>query len=668
MKAHSLKLTMFLIILFIYQVNSLSYTYHEIIHEDSEYAKVCSLDDQNVLVLSSVRGEQKSKESKLDKKGNVVYGNMTLNFGYPGSSQLVQPKSVAGKPVPDYLMSYHNKQTLPGKSPNETITEFKQGVISRSTTIKKAIYIQKSTVALKNGKVLLAGISTPPGFGSETTAQVYLYDPATKANGTGFTFDSPYSKYISCYEQKENHVYCVYVSYEHLFVSKLSIKHILVNDMTLVDKGSKTIKAFYTVFNFLKAIPFNENEGIVLFQTGNNEKLPKYGNTGKDLYYYHLKVSDNDVNVLRYEYLYNDCVYKEDAEDYNADIAVLSQHRIYAACETQSGRLRGFIIYPDKAEIDEFNFNNFDADFVNNPAFAKFDKSLGIFYTHNTVNQNARVAFHLMNYPDCFNYKDKPFLLPKYRVKDDFDFSGKVFMNNPYPADRADEPISLRFENYANISLIDNKDNSRIVAGKDYDPNLNLKIKSEGADGVYSIEYTATRNDVYDGLIVGKTCKINFYTPKCLDRCKSCTRTGNSQYHYCLDCADGPYYEEHLPFYDDKNEGYGKPHNCPNCNISCSSCYGPFLDKPLTTNCIKCDYKNGYYHYFDDERTCISESTKKYWEGVYGLVLYLDKTQGEDKKELWRCLPCKLCKQWILLNRFRKYEKMLSLPLWMPNL
>ena len=188
--------------------------------------------------------------------------------------------------------------------------------------------------------------------------------------------------------------------------------------MTLVDKGSKTIKAFYTVFNFLKAIPFNNNEGIVLFQTGNNEKLPKYGNTGKDLYYYHLKVSDNDVNVLRYEYLYNDCVYKEDAEDYNADIAVLSQHRIYAACETQSGRLRGFIIYPDKAEIDEFNFNNFDADFVNNPAFAKFDKSLGIFYTHNTVNQNARVAFHLMNYPDCFNYKDKPFLLPKYRIKE----------------------------------------------------------------------------------------------------------------------------------------------------------------------------------------------------------------------------------------------------------
>ena len=136
MKAHSLKLTMFLIILFIYQVNSLSYTYHEIIHEDSEYAKVCTLDDHNVLVLSSVRGEQKSKESKFDKKGNVVYGNMTLNFGYPGSSQLVQPHAVAGKPVPDYLMSYHNKQTLSGKSPNETITEFKQGVISRSTTTK----------------------------------------------------------------------------------------------------------------------------------------------------------------------------------------------------------------------------------------------------------------------------------------------------------------------------------------------------------------------------------------------------------------------------------------------------------------------------------------------------------------------------------------------------
>ena len=68
MKGHKMKLTLFLSVLLIYQINSLSNTYHEIIHEDSELAKVCTLDDQNVLILSSVRGQQKTKESKLDKK------------------------------------------------------------------------------------------------------------------------------------------------------------------------------------------------------------------------------------------------------------------------------------------------------------------------------------------------------------------------------------------------------------------------------------------------------------------------------------------------------------------------------------------------------------------------------------------------------------------------
>ena len=64
--------------------------------------------------------------------------------------------------------------------------------------------------------------------------------------------------------------------------ARLAIKYILVNDMILVDKGSKVIKTFYTAFNFLKAIRFNDNEGIVLFQTGNLDKVPRYGNSGKD--------------------------------------------------------------------------------------------------------------------------------------------------------------------------------------------------------------------------------------------------------------------------------------------------------------------------------------------------------------------------------------------------
>ena len=114
MKTQNMRLSLLLCILLIYQINSLSNLYHEIIHVDSEFAKVCTLDDKNVLVLSSVRGEQKTKESKFDKKGNVVYGNSTLNIGYSGSAELVQPHAVNGK-QPNFLLSFHNKQALKGR-------------------------------------------------------------------------------------------------------------------------------------------------------------------------------------------------------------------------------------------------------------------------------------------------------------------------------------------------------------------------------------------------------------------------------------------------------------------------------------------------------------------------------------------------------------------------
>ena len=61
------------------------------------------------------------------------------------------------------------------------------------------------------------------------------------------------------------------------------------------------------------------------------------------------------------------------------------------------------------------------------------------------------------------------------------------------------------------------------------------------------------------------------------------------------------------------------------------------LYKPLITNCKKCDYKNGYYHFINKEKTCISYETKEYWEKEYGPI-YLDKTPGESKKDKWRCL------------------------------
>ena len=644
MKVKNMRLCLFLSFLLIYQLNSLSNAVHEIIHDKSQLPKAFTLDDGSVLIISTLRGEQAMLESKFDKQGRVLYGNSSYGLGYTGSSQLVQLKSVNGS-EPNYLLFYHNKENLKGAVSKENILEFNHGR-TKNTSFTSSIYQQKSIVALKNGKVVLAGLNKKAGYGAETSVDLKIYDPATSQFGTGVSF-SAYSDYVSCFELKDNDLYCVYSSLEHVYVNKLKIMYISVRDntLTLVNKGDQVIKSFYTDFNFLKAIPFNENEAIVLFQTGNGGNKPRYGNEGKDLYYYHLAVNKKDITVKRYELLYENCKHYDDPENYNADIAVLSQKRIYAACETELGTFRGFVIYPDKAEWDEFNFNNFNAESIENPVFAKFDKSLGIFYGYNTVNENAKVAFHLMNYPDCFNYREREITIPKRRSIKDIDLSGKVFMDNPYPASRASEEIKIRFESNSNISIVNTKDNKVIEEGKDYDSDVNLKVSVGNIDGSYAIKYTATRQDILDGLIIGRTCNINFNIPKCLDRCDSCTKLGTADHHHCLGCAEGPYYED-----EDEttvNEGWGKPHNCPNCNISCSSCFGAAMMKPTqTTNCKKCDYENGYYHYEHDNRTCISYETQEAWEKYFNRSIYLDTTPGPDKKSEWRWRFCHIrCKK-----------------------
>ena len=643
MKGHNIRYTIFVLFLslcLIFNTNSLSSTSQEVVQVDSEFPKVCTLEDGNVLVLSSILGRQQTNVTKLDECGNVIFNNETILKGYSVGAQLVQPSK-----SDNYLLAYHNKKGVSQYESKENILTFKdKNTVVKNLTTKNNLYQKKSVVALKNGNVIIAGIEPKTAFGGETGTEINIYDPKTLNAGNGLSFKS-HSDYVSCFEQKENNVYCVFVSDEDVFVSKLTIKYILVNGNTLIDKGNQVIKAFYTEFNYLKAIRFNDDESLVLFQTGNPDRKG-LGNHGGNLFFYHLKLASSPfiVTVKRYEYLYPDCYYNKenhDPEYNNADIAVLSPHRIYAVCETSLNKFKGFIIYPDqlnKVEVDEFYFNNFEADNVQTPVFAKFGQSLGIFYTQITVHYNKRVAYHIMNYPDCRNFRDTRILLPKGFVKE-FDFVGKVFLNNPYPADRADEEVYVRFKNYSNIDFINVNGNKAIVPNIDYVPSLTLKFKSNKFLGNHSIEYTAVREDPLDGLILGKTCNIAFNTPVCLNQCESCTRRGTENHHYCLGCKENePFYEEEDP--TTVNEGYGKPHNCLRCNISCSTCYGKFLLKPITTNCKKCDYKNNYFHFVDDERTCISNETKKYWESVIGRAIYLDNSPGEDKKHLWRWRYC----------------------------
>ena len=648
MKTQNLKLYLFLSLLLIYQITSLATVEQDIIQNDSEYAKAAQADDKGVCIITKKRGENKFIESKLNKKGDLVYSNFVINQGYTASAQLVQPLAANGF-HPEYFLFYHNMQNLNDRVPQEKTLEFNQGKVSRSNTVLNEIYQQKSVVALQNGKVLIAGIKKPSTFGStsEKHAEVRIYDPQTGTFGNGISFEDAYSKYISCYEQKANEVYCFYVSWEHVYVSKMRIKHLKINgnSITASDaENKKIVKNFYTVFSFIKAVRYNDNEAIVVFQTGNGADQPRYGNSGKDLYYYHLVVEGDSISIKRYEYLYDKCEKIEDPEDYKVDVAVLSENRVYVVCETGIGRLRGFILYNKdenrQNDWDEFNFNNFEAETVRNPVFAKFDKSLGIFYTHIGTNQNSKVALQLINYPDCTNYKNNVLKIPKHYSLPEFDFTGKVFMLNPYPASRADEKICIRFERFtANLTIFDIKKNTNIVP-KIYEPDLMVKITPNDIsedEEYYALEYTAIRKDEYDGDIEGRTCKINFYTPKCLPQCYSCSKHGEEGHHNCLGCVNEHYYKEEDP--EAVNEGWGKPHNCYPCDIACDTCYGGFLYKPMTTNCKVCDYANGYYHYVDEERTCIKFENKTFWEELYG-PLYLDKTPGVGKESEWRWRHC----------------------------
>ena len=120
MKAQNLMIYVFLLVVLISQINTNANTYQEILHIDSRFPKVCTLEDKGVIVISPIRGEQKTKESKLDLKGNVIYGNSTLPQGITGNAQVVQPLSLNY-----YLLFHHNDQGIGGQSPNEFITRFK---------------------------------------------------------------------------------------------------------------------------------------------------------------------------------------------------------------------------------------------------------------------------------------------------------------------------------------------------------------------------------------------------------------------------------------------------------------------------------------------------------------------------------------------------------------
>ena len=96
---------------------------------------------------------------------------------------------------------------------------------------------------------MVAGITNEVG---EERVEITMYDPKTENKVIGITLEPAYSKYISCFEQKENDVYCVFVTFENEFISKLIVNHLKVSENSLVSKEKKVVKTLFTEFNFVK--------------------------------------------------------------------------------------------------------------------------------------------------------------------------------------------------------------------------------------------------------------------------------------------------------------------------------------------------------------------------------------------------------------------------------
>ena len=60
---------------FLSQINSSALYNYYILHENSELPKVCPAEDGKVLALSTIVGEQKFMQTKLDKDAKPIYSD-----------------------------------------------------------------------------------------------------------------------------------------------------------------------------------------------------------------------------------------------------------------------------------------------------------------------------------------------------------------------------------------------------------------------------------------------------------------------------------------------------------------------------------------------------------------------------------------------------------------
>ena len=623
--------------------SNFQYTQHEL-HTKAEKPKVCTLENGNVFVMtsSSTGNLQESQIALINKNNKIVYKEVPLEIGYTDSAQIVENRNE--NPKQNYIVFHHNKQATEGSLHYESITYFSDKAKNFETkNTKNSIYKKLSAVSLKNGYIVTAGVNPISTERAETSVEIRLHEPVRKTEGIGCSFEAT-NELISCFEQADNDVYCVYVHDDPLSLySRIAMRHLAISGTQVQCGTEETIKVFYTSFNYLKAVRYNNEQALILFQAAASFDNTGLDIDGKDLFLYQIKTAGG-LGVVRYDYLYNDCTNKKNPEYENADISVFQEKLIYAVCES-NGILKGFAISKDIKKIERFDFDKHEKNMAY-PVFAKFNKNLGLFYTDYTEQVTPKVKYFLINYPCCDDYSDgDEVLLPRYKTREIALGDSILFMNS-YPPSKKEDKINSRFFETENVTIL--YEDKELPFNKDFDPDKSVKIQVGFKEGKYDIEYAATRIDPIEGLIRGRTCKISANSPKCLDQCYSCVKEGTEKEHNCLGCKQPNYYEVEVKTAQ-TIEPFGKWHNCERCNNSCYSCYGPFINTPerTTTNCKKCNYTYNYFPYEDDETICISTQTQDYWEReIFEVGIYLDKSGGDKKEDwIWRkchpnCIKC----------------------------
>ena len=631
--------------------SNLFYT-SQIIHSKAELGKVChNQDGTNTIISRSTQNSGIAYISKLINGKKFDYKQSQFNLGYDSDAQIMQTKNINGE---NAYTVYHK---LNGK---EYFTEFKEKGEDISSKDYTSFHAQASTFPLKNGAIFFAGINKPTGQYAKTTIDIKTFNSQTRTELTNGISLNAYSHLISCAEIRDNEVYCAFVHEESLTKrAALKLQYFRVTENGLISQDTQPylIKSFYTDFNMIKLIKINDNEVGIIFQTGNGqekEEIP-YGNTGKDLYFYHLKVSSNSMEVLTYDYIYNNCRLRTDSEDYTVDVIAV-QNTVYAICEVDNDpeAFQIMKIYRTNKKFEEGKIYNLGGK-IKNPQFVLMGNSIGVLYTRIDLNDVKDVMLLMVNYPDCEDSENKLIIYPEcpygvnQLVSAKMESYFKIYTSNPY-LKNTNVPLYYRITNSNNIKIMNG--NSQLELNKDYEISTLSSLYVQDYDSTQEntfIEYTVIKKENGDTFI-GGTCKINVDIPKCWEGCRGCEPEGTKEDNRCFDCKDG-YYP--IPKGKD-NSGLGcgkndQVYNCNNCDIACTECFGPFDESYPTTNCnySKCNFEKGYFPLESNTTICFNESDKEEWEEKLNLKcsLFLDKSKGAKENWVWACcdIHCSKC-------------------------